>query len=115
MYQFSYTEVVEDSPRQHRDREREAIARSIELMQAAQTEGMQSRAAVDAMVHTRRLWSILIEDLAKPENDLPSQLRADLISIGLWVLRELEEIRDGRQASFKSLIDISTTISEGLK
>ncbi len=44
---------------------------------------------------------IFIEDLARPENALPPKLRADIvISVGLWVMRETEEIRsDGQRIS----------------
>ena len=54
---------------------------------------MRSREAIEAVLFVRRLWGILIEDLARPENDLPQTLRADLISIGLWIMREAEQIR----------------------
>jgi len=57
---------------------------------------------------------VLIEDLAKPENDLPEQLRADLISIGLWVIREAEEIRLEKSTNFKGIIEVSENIRDGL-
>ncbi|MGL4397206.1 MAG: flagellar biosynthesis regulator FlaF [Hyphomicrobium sp.] len=115
MYQFSYADIVEESFSTSRERERAAIARSIELLTAAESEGTTSRAGTEALLFTQRLWSLLIEDLAKPENDLPSTLRASLISIGLWMFREIEDIRLGKTATFKGLIEISETISEGLK
>jgi flagellar protein FlaF len=61
------------------------------------------------------LWGVLVEDLAKPENDLPKPLRADLISVGLWIMREAEQIRLGKSENFKGLIEVSTVISEGLQ
>jgi flagellar protein FlaF len=114
MYQFPYAEVLEEGSRGTRQRERQAIERSIELMQAADKAGIQSREAVDALLFLRRLWSVLIEDLAKPENDLPQQLRADLISIGLWIMREAEHIRLEKSDNFKGIIEVSQTIRDGL-
>ena len=70
--------------------------------------------AVDALHYLRRLWSLLVEDLAKPENDLPEQLRADLISIGLWVIREAEQIRLEKSTNFRGLIEVSQNIRDGL-
>ena len=67
------------------------------------------------MLYLRRLWGLLIEDLARPENDLPKALRADLISIGLWIMREAEEIRLEKSDNFKGLIDVSMSIRDGLK
>ena len=37
---------------------------------------------------------VFIEDLAIPENGLPDKLRADIISIGLWVVKEADRLRE---------------------
>lgn len=115
MYQFPYAEVLDETPQSARARERQAIEHSIELLQAADMAGVQSREAVDALLFVRRLWSVLIEDLAKSENDLPQQLRADLISIGLWVMREAEQIRLEKSSNFKGIIEVSQSIRDGLQ
>jgi flagellar protein FlaF len=115
MYQFPYAEVLDETPQSARAREREAIERSIELLQAADKAGVQSREAVEALLFVRRLWSVLIEDLAKTENDLPQQMRADLISIGLWVMREAEQIRLEKSSNFKGIIEVSQSIRDGLQ
>ena len=52
-------------------RERRAVQRGVELLQQARRAGIRSREAVEALHYVRSLWSILIEDLAQPENDLP--------------------------------------------
>lgn len=114
MYKIAYDEILEDSPREERAQERSALERSIAMLQAAQAAGPGSREAIDALFFVRRLWGIFIEDLATPENGLPQKLRADLISVGLWVMREAEEIRLGRSSNFAGIIDVSRTISEGL-
>lgn len=115
MYKFYYNEVLDESPKEAREQERTALERSIALLQEAEKNGPLSREAVEAIYFVRKLWGIFIEDLAKPENGLPPKLRADLVSVGLWVMRESEEIRQGRSSNFTALIDVSRTISEGLK
>jgi flagellar protein FlaF len=115
MYQFSYAEVLDETPKGARERERQAIDRSIELLGEADKAGVNSREAIEAVLYVRRLWGFLIEDLARPENDLPKPLRADLISIGLWIMREAEEIRLEKSDNFKGLIEVSASIREGLK
>jgi flagellar protein FlaF len=115
MYQFSYAEVLDETPKGARERERQALDRSIELLREAEKNGASSREAIEAVLYVRRLWGYLIEDLARPENDLPKPLRADLISIGLWIMREAEQIRLEKSESFKGLIDVSTSIRDGLK
>ncbi|HEU0060798.1 MAG TPA: flagellar biosynthesis regulator FlaF [Hyphomicrobiaceae bacterium] len=114
MYQFSYAEVLDETPKGARERERLAVEHSIELLRAAQAAGHTSRQAVEAAHYVTRLWGILIEDLAKAENDLPKQLRADLISVGLWMMREADQLRLERPASIDGLIEVSTAIRDGL-
>jgi flagellar biosynthesis activator protein FlaF len=115
MYQFSYAEVLDETPRGARERERVAIGRSIDLLEAAERNGVRSREAIEAVLFVRRLWGVLVEDLADPENDLPQALRADLISIGLWIMREAEQIRLEKSTNFKGIIEVSTAIRDGLQ
>jgi flagellar protein FlaF len=115
MYKFYYDEVLDESPKEAREQERSALEQSIALLQRADAKGPQTREAIDAIYFVRRLWGIFIEDLAKADNGLPPKLRADLVSVGLWVMREAEEIRQGRSSNFKGLIDVSRTIAEGLR
>ena len=98
-----------------RGAERRAIARSIELLKQAQILGSQSRVSVEAIFFTNKLWAILIEDLAKPENALSAELKAKIISIGLWVLREAELISNHQSSNYRGLIDVSLMIHEGLQ
>jgi flagellar biosynthesis activator protein FlaF len=114
MYQFSYAEILDDSPKEARERERVAMDRAIELLQAAERVGVNSREANEAAQFVRRLWAALIEDLSKSENALPQSLRADLISVGLWVMREAEQIRLGKSTNFKGIIEVSAQVREGL-
>lgn len=114
MYHFSYAEVLDENPKEMRARERKALDRSIELLRAAETAGPHSREAIDAISFTARLWTILVEDLGMAENQLPKPLRANLVSIGLWVLRELDEIRLERSNNYKGIIEVTESIAQGL-
>jgi flagellar biosynthesis activator protein FlaF len=115
MYQFSYAEILDDNAQDARSRERQAMQRGIDLLEAAMKKGVLSMEAVEALTYVNQLWRIFIEDLAKPENDLPDTLRADLISIGLWVTNEVRRMRLGRSENFEGLIEICTIIRDGLK
>lgn len=115
MFAQAYSETLAESPSELRARERDVIERSIELMRAAEKAGIRSREAIVALNFMRSLWTILIEDLAKPENALDPILRAQLISIGLSLMRQSDDIRMERLQSFNGLIEISQLIMEGLK
>jgi flagellar protein FlaF len=115
MYRFSYAEVLQDTAAEARARERMALERSIGMLRAAQAAGPRSNEAVEALSFVRRLWTALIEDLGKPDNGLPKKLRADLISIGISIIREAESIRLGKSENFDDLIELQALISEGLR
>jgi flagellar biosynthesis activator protein FlaF len=115
MYRFSYAEVIEDSARDCRQREFELFGRAIQLMRETEGHAAQSQEMVEAIVFVQRLWTFLIKDLAHPDNGLSDKLKGQLISIGLWVMRESDRVVRGEQASLEALIDINTMIQEGLK
>lgn len=115
MYQFSYADVQEDGVAEAREREREAINHSISLLKAAKANGIESREAVEAVYFVSRLWVRFVEDLASPDNQLEKELRANLISIGIWVIKESERIRQRESDNFQGIIDISMIIRDGLK
>ncbi|WP_315925438.1 flagellar biosynthesis regulator FlaF [Mesorhizobium sp. SP-1A] len=115
MYQFSYADIQTDSVADAKDRERQLLSRSIEMLTSASAAGHRSMEAVEALHFTNRLWTNLLDDLGSDENVLPKELRANLISIGLWVLREAEDIRQGRTGNFEGLIEISQIIRDGIR
>ncbi|TCD16218.1 flagellar biosynthesis regulator FlaF [Oricola cellulosilytica] len=115
MIMLRYAEIEEDSPTDARDRERQLLDRSIELLTAAEQKGAKSFESVEAIHFTIRLWSMLLEDLANDENALPKELRASLISIGIWILRESDAIRQGESENFKGILEISKIIRDGVE
>ncbi|HEY4923440.1 MAG TPA: flagellar biosynthesis regulator FlaF [Roseiarcus sp.] len=115
MYQFSYAEVAEESPQEMRGMERRVLDQAIGLLRAAQSKGPGSRELIDALFYYRRLWSIFMDDLANPENELPEALRAGLISIGIWMVKEIELIRSGKASDLRAMIEITEIIRDGLK
>ena len=115
MYQFSYAEILQDDPHEARLRERGAFEHAIELLRKAEEKGPQSREGIEALYFLRKLWTVLIEDLANPENGLPESLRADLISIGIWIMKEADLIRSDKSRNFSGISEICTIIRDGLK
>ena len=115
MYRFSYAEVIEDSAAECRQRERDIFQRAIALLKAADGSAHNSPQMLNAIVFVQRLWSFLISDLSSPDNGLPEKLRGQLISVGLWVMRESDLIVRGEASSVTALIDVNTMIKDGLK
>ena len=115
MYQFSYADVQTDSIADAKDRERQLLDRSIDLLMAARGAGTASQQSVEAIHFMHRVWTTFLEDLGNPENELPKELRANLISIGLWLLREGESVRQGASDNFDGLIEVSQIIRDGIQ
>ena len=115
MFHTPYAEAAEDDPAEARRRERQAFDHAIDLMSRAEASGPSSREARDALFFLDEFWSILMDDLAQEESELPERLRAGLISIGIFVLKETGRIRTGIEASFTGLIEINTIIRDGLR
>ena len=115
MYRLRYSDIQEDSVAEARERERDLIQRSIDLLEAARDAGPNALVGAEATHFTVRLWSSFLEDLSSDDNQLPKELRANLISIGIWILRETEEIRQDRSDNYDGLIDISRIIRDGIR
>ena len=115
MYQFSYADIQTDSVADAKDRERQLLTRSIDLLVAARTVGTDSMEAIEALHFMNRVWTTFVEDLGSSDNALPKALRANLISIGLWLLREAEDVRQGRSDNFDGLIEVSQIIRDGIQ
>jgi flagellar biosynthesis activator protein FlaF len=106
---------LEDASSECREREKQAFDRAIDLLKRAATKGSGSLESSEALIFVQRLWSILIDDLLNPENGLPETLRAELVSIGLWIMTESDLILRGQSNNYGALIDINSMIRDSLR
>lgn len=114
MYQAGYEDVMSEDATSAKEREGLLFDRCIAKLIDAREKGALSREGIDAGYFAMRLWTVLIEDLGSAENALPNELKAAIISIGLFILKELEEIRQGRSDDYDTVIDITRTIRDSL-
>ena len=115
MYQFAYTEILGESGSEARRCEREAFDRVLLMLRRGMENGPASREAIEAVYLLRQLWTLLTDDLASAENLLPDNLKARLISIGIWMMKEADEIANGKADSFEAIIAINGIVRDGLK
>jgi flagellar protein FlaF len=114
MYEFAYNEIVEESSRSMRAQEARALDRVIGMLKEAQGAGPKSRQGIQALYQLRTLWTVFLDDLTSGENGLPLALRGQLVSIGIWVMKEIERLRGGQSSDLSSLIEINQIIRDGL-
>jgi flagellar biosynthesis activator protein FlaF len=115
MYKRIYDEIAEDTSQKIRYNEVHALNHSIDLMVKAKAAGNGTRESIEAVFFASRLWGVLLEDLASAENGLPTELKAKIISIGIWILKYVESLRLGKKKDFQPLIDVSQIILAGLQ
>ncbi|MEW5422248.1 flagellar biosynthesis regulator FlaF [Amorphus sp. 3PC139-8] len=115
MYKFSYAEVLDDASDERRGREVMALEHGIELLQKAKAGDPSAPTTIEAIRFIQQLWGFLIRDLSDDTNGLAEQLRADLISIGLWVIREADRVLSGASTNIAGLIEVNRSIRDGLK
>ncbi|MGL4405084.1 MAG: flagellar biosynthesis regulator FlaF [Notoacmeibacter sp.] len=114
MFHSVYKNIVETGAVSTRRREREALERSVELLKLARESGFRSHRGAEAIYTTNRVWSFLIEDLSLSDNELPDAVRANLISIGIHVLKRLSDLRAGETGAADDIIEITEIIQGGL-
>jgi flagellar protein FlaF len=68
---------------------------------------------IQAIDWNRRLWLTLQSDLADEGNKLPKELRAQLISLSIWVDKHSRKAMRGEE-TIQPLIDVNRAIMEGL-
>ena len=67
----------------------------------------------EALETNRRLWNVLSSDCATEGNKLPAALRAQIISLAMWVSRYSSDVLRGG-ADVGALIDVNRAMMEGL-
>lgn len=83
------------------------------LMDAAAADVHDFKTRIDALDWNRRLWSTLATDCSDPGNSLPVPLRAQIISLSLWVSRHTSAVMR-REEDIQPLIDINRIMMQGL-
>ena len=83
------------------------------LITASQAEATDIQGRMAALDWNRRLWSVLSTDCAQPQNGLPDAVRANIISLGMWVNRHTSAVMTAGE-TFEPLIEVNRNIMQGL-
>ncbi len=107
----AYTRASQNSENT-KQTEYRAFAIFTRALEEAEAEGPV--AVVKAVADNRQLWLTLQIDLASPDNQLPKELRAQLLSIAIWV-NKYSTAAMKSEASLEPLITVNKQIMEGLR
>ena len=83
------------------------------LMDAAQVDTRDFQTRIDALDWNRRVWTALATDCSTESNGLPVEVRAQIISLSLWVSRHSSAVMR-KEEEIEPLIDINKIIMQGL-
>lgn len=83
------------------------------LIHASTADAGDITTRIDALDWNRRLWSTLATDCSNPDNTMDKSLRAQIISISLFVSKHSSAIMRGEDG-FETLIDINKMVMQGL-
>jgi flagellar protein FlaF len=76
--------------------------------------GVKGNILIEALDWNRRVWSTLAVDCIDDGNRLPRELRAQIVSLSLWVSRYSSQVMQ-KGASLDPLINVNRTIMQGLQ
>ena len=82
------------------------------LVHASTVDVSDIATRIDALDWNRRLWSALATDCSDPGNQMDKALRAQIISISLFVNRHSSVVMRGDD-DFEALVDINKMIMQG--
>lgn len=95
--------------------EYDAFARITYRLQAAAKSGPVGFGELASALHAnRRLWTILVTDVADRNNPLPPALKAQIVSLAEFVRRHSSTLLRG-EGSVEILVEINSAIMRGLR
>ena len=95
--------------------EYDAIARITHRLVAADGKGPDGfNTLVAALTDNRKLWTILMADIASPANKLPQELKEHLVYLTEFTNQHTSKVL-ARKADVRPLVDINTAIMRGLR
>lgn len=96
-----------------RDTEFRLFAEVTRALMAATGCQRTDRKLISAIDWNREMWSTLALDCSSGDNRLPNNLRAQIVSLSIWVARYSSRVMR-QDAPMEPLIEINRTIMQGL-
>ncbi|MCB1439074.1 MAG: hypothetical protein H6888_02545 [Nitratireductor sp.] len=114
MLNFAYLDALEDDQSSARDSERQIYQKALDLINEAECGEASIGARSEAIHFNIRMWSFFMEDLARPDNACAAEFKAGFISVGIFVLKRLQAMRNDPKLDFTAVKEINETILAGL-
>jgi flagellar protein FlaF len=96
-----------------RDTEYDIFSRVTRMLRQAPAE-CKTVATIAAVSKNNELWTLLASDLGHPDNALPDEVKAGLLSLAAFSIRHGAAVLAG-MATTEPLIDINLCVMRGLR
>lgn len=101
--------------RDDRSAEYQAFARVTRALQVAKDAGSSDMVKLaEAVFLNRRLWGILGGDVSADDNGLPDALKAQILSLSIFVQKHSSAVLNG-SGDVEALIEINMNVMRGLQ
>lgn len=102
---------------QGRDLEAHVLLKSAARLQGIRDNWEERKTDLEeALLANRKIWTIFVSGMSADDCTLPSQLRANMLSLGMFVFnRTLAMTIDPKPQQLDVLIDINRNIAMGLR
>ena len=114
MFINEYIDIAADDQATQRANESELLTRTINSMIDSDSNPTDLTRRIKTLHFIREVWTYFLNDLASQENATPAELKASLISIGIFIIKHLEKMRSDTTVTFEPLVEITETIRKGL-
>ena len=69
----------------------------------------------EALLYNRKLWSIFLTSVTRPDNPLPEQVRQNVANLGMFVMNQtMSLITEPKREKLGTLININRELAAGL-
>jgi len=102
---------------QPREREASLLIKSAAQLQNIKDQWQDNRESLhQALQYNRKLWSVFVSSVANPENPLPTPIKNNIASLGVFIFRHTVSVQ-ARPAPEKLnvLIAINRDVAAGLR
>ena len=98
-----------------REMDAAAFSQAAYVMDQARQKLNDKELGERALKYNQMLWSIVQNDVSQPDNALPEELKANLMSLSIYVDKQTTTgLKDPTDELFDGLISINLNIAEGL-
>ena len=99
-----------------RDLEANLLLRAAARLQAVSDGWDAGREPLEeALLYNRKLWSIFLTSVTRPDNPLPEQVRQNVANLGVFVMNQtMSLITEPKREKLGTLININRELAAGL-